>query len=372
MVLPDGFVVTPEASNNLSINAFGSQVRTVDEALAKAEIDLNIWEVEKAVINSWPTVIKNATKRPEQIMNWQVKVTLRRRAPRFVQDGIKCLLSDFAKARPKIRAQKRKTTTDSHLLELSLFDAHFGKLCWGEETGQSYDLKIAEKVFTEAVQRLLSRVPDCNFDRIVLPIGNDFFQANNWVSTTAKGTLVDSVDDRMQRVFRVGAAALTKTILLCSERCPVEVLWVPGNHDPETSWYLVEWLSAYFRKDANIKFDAGPSPRKYIEFGCNLIGFTHGNEEKHADLPLIMATEHPRWSALPCREIHVGHFHKKRETSFLSTDEHNGVRVRVLPSLSGTDAWHFRKGYVSNRRAAEAHVWSAAEGHVGYFSSNVV
>jgi hypothetical protein len=40
----------------------------------------------------------------------------------------------------------------------------------------------------------------------------------------------------------------------------------------------------------------------------------------------------------------------------------NGVRVRVLQSLSGTDNWHSRQGYVGECGAAEAFIWSKTRG----------
>ena len=35
----------------------------------------------------------------------------------------------------------------------------------------------------------------------------------------------------------------------------------------------------YYKDCDNIKVDSIPHTRKYIEYGCNLIGLTHGNEE---------------------------------------------------------------------------------------------
>lgn len=370
----DGQFQVDDHESGKSIWAVGTEVRTVEDALAKAEIDTALWEVERSQINSWPTSMKGADGQPQQVWNWQVKVWLRRKAPRHVQDGIRELLSELRsnppKAAPANRPVKRSTTDNPHMLEISLFDAHFGKLCWGQETGNDYDMEIAERVYNMAADDLLSKCSGFEIDKILLPVGNDFFQVNNWDGTTRRGTVVDSVDDRFQRVFRAGCRSLAQLIDRCREIADVDVKWVPGNHDPETSWYLCEWLDAWYNGDKHVSVDNSPQPRKYVPYGVNLIGLTHGDKERHRDLPLNMATEVPQWFAeTVCREIHLGHYHKAREMRHLALDEFNGIRVRILPSLSGTDSWHFEHGYVQNKRAAEAYLWNKQEGYAGTFNT---
>ena len=158
----------------------------------------------------------------------------------------------------------------------------------------------------------------------------------------------------------------------CRLIAPVRVVWVPGNHDMTTSWFLVKMLEQRFWDCREVEIDTTPTTRKYHLYGVNLIGFTHGNEEKHADLPTIMASECPKlWSQATHREFHLGHLHKQKQTRYVSDDTHVGVPVRILPSLSATDAWHYKKGYVKGRRAAEAYLWSKEDGYTGHFCSNV-
>jgi hypothetical protein len=112
--------------------------------------------------------------------------------------------------------------------------------------------------------------------------------------------------------------------------------------------------------------------RKYVSYGINLLGFTHGNEEKHGDLPTLMAQEAAGlWREDQHREWHLGHYHKKKQLTHNPQDTQGGTRVQVLPSLSGTDAWHYRKGYVKTLRAAEAYLWNYTNGYSGHFSVNV-
>ncbi len=368
-----------ESDNEASIWSVGDSVRTVDDAIAKAEINLREWSIVEKTVNSWPTAMKLSTgskqennfqETPHQVWNWQVKVKLRRKAPRDIQHSVKELVEELRNTKLSPPARTKKKRKNPHMLELALHDVHFGKLAWAEEVGGDYDLKIANAVYEGAIHELLERVQGFDIDKVLLPIGHDFFQCNNFSGTTAAGTQVDH-DGRFPKVFKAGCQAVRRAILACREMAEVEVVWVPGNHDPETSWFMTEVLSAYFESDKHVTVDNSPAYRKYRSYGITLLALTHGNEEKHRDLPLIMATEVPElWATAKHREIHLGHYHKAKEMVHMGTDEHAGVRVRVLPSLSGTDSWHFRKGFVKNMRAAESYLWSFEDGYTGHFSAN--
>jgi hypothetical protein len=80
-----------------------------------------------------------------------------------------------------------------------------------------------------------------------------------------------------------------------------------------------------------------------------------------------MSTEAKGWEAARFREIHVGHFHKRKEVLFKTGDEFAQVRYRVIPSLTPPDAWHKQKGYAAVR-AAEAFVLGRETGVVANFS----
>ena len=355
------------ATNNdtATITSVSSRIKTPDEALKYGNIDTTIWEIERQVLNSW----ESASKIDGAITTttlWQVKLWLRRRAPKHITDGLEALF-DRTPARAA-KPKQRDSKADPHMLEVSVFDAHFGKLCWQAE---KFDTNVAEKVFLNAVDDLLSKTNNWDVERILFPIGNDFFHVDNWQGTTTRGTKMDS-DRPFAQVFEAGTMAIVHAVERCLDVAPVELLWVPGNHDASTSWYMTRFLAAWFRKQDDVIVDNDPRPRKYRHYGVNLIGFTHGNEEQHRDLPAIMAAEVPElWANSRWREFHLGHYHRAKQLVIKNTDEFSGVRVRVLPSLSGTDSWHFAKGYVENKRAAEAYLWSKAEGYSGHFSSNI-
>lgn len=348
-------------------------IQTLDDALAAAEVDLDVWEVDRHKVNAWEVTMGGGGKEgapPATYTNFQVTVFLKRRVPDVQHDAIAAAIESLSRPAPKLPPVK--LDRGDLAATLALYDVHFGKLAWARETGTDYDLDSARRLFMKAVRDLLERLTRDPVQRIYLPLGQDFFQVDNWQGTSAKGTPQD-VDGRFQKIFEVGVEAVVRAVDLCAQRAPeVDVLYVPGNHDPTTSYYLTKVIEARYHGSDRVTVDAGPAPRKYRRHGVCLIGHTHGNEEPHRDLPTIMADEVPEdWAASECREWLVGHVHKRKETRFLAGDTFGSVGVRVIPSLSGTDRWHYTKGYVRGRRAAEVYLWHARHGYDGHFTANV-
>jgi hypothetical protein len=393
---------TREFGKNSGVVAtVNNNVRTLDELLEYMQVDLSVWEVEKHTINKWEvamrepattvggagdeaTVVENenggqhtlwtrGSSTPLHEPLYQVKAWLTRREPTVKDVAFERILDRveaLSKVPKAVSYPKRESKT---LLEVSLYDAHFGLLAWGKETGENYDLKIAERRYSASVTDLLSKVKGWMPERIILPVGNDFFHVNNPEGMTPLNRNVLDTDGRLCKIVEAGEAALITAVSTCLKVAPVQVLWIPGNHDPETSYFMCRVLKAMFHANKNVVVDISPAPRKYVHYGCNLIGFTHGNEERHHDLPTIMASEQKHvWGKVTHREWHIGHYHKKKETRYSAGDTFGGVAVKIIPSICGTDAWHFRKGYVGNDRVAEAFLYDHEAGLIGTFTSKDV
>lgn len=352
------------------LTSMSSKIRTLDDLLAYAEVDLKVWEVERFVVNKWDMGAKGPDGSILSQPLFQVKAWLRaKKQMAKMRDDLKDLIGLLKGAGPKGIATPRRSLSaiPQTLLEMSIYDLHLGKLCWAQETGRDYDTEIAEKTFVEASEALLERASGTKISKILFPIGNDFFNVDNAVGTTTAGTRQDE-DGRYQRSFIRGRALMVKAIEKMRKIAPVDVIIVSGNHDTERSFYLGDVLSAWFHGAGDVSIDNTPRQRKYSHWGSCLLGFTHGNNEKHGNLPLIMATEMPEaWAATKFREFHVGHFHQKKEMHFTPIFESNSIRVRFIPSLCPPDAWHKSKGY-EGLRAAEAFLWHKQEGNIGQFS----
>jgi hypothetical protein len=257
---------------------------------------------------------------------------------------------------------------DPHLLEINLCDLHFDRLVWGEESGNNWDMKISADVGIAAVDNLLKLTAPFPVGRILYVCGNDFFTADNPEGTTTAGT-PQVVDGRWQKSFRRGIAMQHAVIERLRKRAPVDVMVVPGNHDNCRTFYLGEVIGAVYAGATDVRVFNSPQIRKYYRWGKTLIAFTHGDRIRLNALPLIMAGEAAKdWAETTSREIHCGHYHHKKEMNFNSGDEFGSVRVRILPALTSTDAWHAQMGFTGSLRASEAYLYSKARGYVGHLS----
>jgi predicted phosphodiesterase len=351
-----------EKKDTATAESKSSNIRTLEDLIDVCKIDLNIWEIERYIVNKWEVAAKGSDGVMKHSPLYQVKAWLKKKEVTKAKEVIELFKKELL-ALP--RPVKTRNASGKYVYEISIPDLHLSKLCWGKETGyEDYDIKIASNLFKEAMHYLVSKVEVNTLDKIVLPIGNDFFNSEGLSGMTTKGTRQDD-DSRWPKSFQVGCNLIAELVDELSKSVNVDIIIVPGNHDFERCFYLGEFLSAWYRNNDAVRIDNSPTSRKYVSFGKNLILFTHGNEEKAANLPLLMATENPNFSDCKFRTAHLGHFHGTE------MKEYNGVKVRILPSLCAPDAWHSNKGYVGNVRSATAFLYEKDNGEVANFYYNI-
>lgn len=260
------------------------------------------------------------------------------------------------------RFDRRSSDQTGNMLEICIPDLHLGKLAWGRETmWQDYDSKIAVIQFWRAMEGLISRTSANKFDRILFVIGNDFFNADGPALHTTRGTPQGgSTDTRYHKMFEIGFQLMVEAIERLTQLADVDVLIVSGNHDEQTDYFLGHSLGIWFRNNDNVRIFNEPTSRKYYQWGKVMLMFTHGNDGKPDDYPLLMAREQKEmFGQCDFHEIHSGHFHRTK------VNETNGVFHRTLPALCPPDEWHSKNGYVGSHRAAEAFVWNQRGGLIG-------
>jgi predicted phosphodiesterase len=363
VMLSSDKIETSENKKHLNIiSKSSSRIKTLDQLLEVAEVDHEMFHVHKYDINKWEVAAQIDGRMVTEEL-FQVKASLVRNKDlqtrkRILED----LHHDFINHSPK--AIKRTFSDGDYMLEVNIFDLHFGKLCWNGETGEDYDTKIASKRFHQAIDDLITKSQHYKLKKILFPIGNDFFNSDGKENQTSNNTPQDE-DLRWMKTFRNGRKLIVEGIEKLMQVADVEVVVVQGNHDFERSYYLGDSLEAWFRNNKNVTINNEATPRKYVQFGQNLIGLTHGNNEKTSDLPLLMASEKKKmWSDTKFHEWHLGHLHHKKQFQFQSVAEQKGCTIRFMRSLSGTDAWHNLKGYVQNIQSAESFIWHKTDGLV--------
>jgi len=354
-----------------SIESKSLRLRTIEQVLAHAEIDTRIWKVKNPRVNSWEVAAYDRESGWTVQNLFQVRCDLEPVVVPSVASALDAIFRDAAKHSPKCyKPVKGKASGDPHLLEVGLYDVHVGKMAWGVETGENQDLKTIEPIFRNAVEDCVRYASGYQIDQIVMPLGNDFMHIDTLASTTTAGTHVDT-DGRVHKVVDTAIRMMVGAIDFLRQVAPVRVVWVPGNHDELSSYFLARVMAAWYRLDKSVSSDHSPSYRKYHRYGKSLIGFTHGNQEKIDRLPGLMAMERPAdWSEVKTREFHYGHGHRKRKHVTLQDDTIDGVVLRMLPALSATDSWHHTSGFKGSGRAAESYLYSLNDGYRGHFHAS--
>jgi len=281
------------------------------------------------------------------------------------------ILSAFRESEPvdlvEYEYTKDVNQNGSYLLELPIMDFHLGKLSWSGETGkEDYDLKIAEKLWRKTVDDLIFKaLAFGNVEKIIFPVGQDFFHFDTPRTTTTAGTQMDS-DTRWEKMFVKGIELLVWAIERLRKIAPVEVLWIPGNHDQMLSYAATVGLSQRYSGIESVTVDLSATPRKYRLFGKNLIGYSHGEKEGKR-LEGLMQVEAPElWGKSIFREFHMGHLHTEL------TKTNNGIIFRRISAITATDSWHVENGFIGSVRQAQAFIWDKELGLQAILNSNVL
>lgn len=362
------------------------RIESLDDLVAHFNIDLHKWKIRQWECASYESHaklrrvdrqfrVKAGYARLDDehmvVPLYRVWARLEENRPLIMLESVKEEILDelkkFSPRYPKLPTTKQSAS--SHLLEVNLFDVHFGKLVWDKEAGENYDIKIARGLFLNCISEFIRYSKPFAIDRIVFPVGNDFFNVDSEANTTTKGTPQDE-DTRWKKTFVLGRKLIIEAIDTLSAIAPVDVPVIPGNHDATRAFYLGDALECWYHNSPRVSIDNSPKVRKYYSYGKCLIGLTHGSDEKLQDLPSIMAQEVPGlWAATKYREWHVGDKHHKNEISWESTKEYKGVVVRLMRSLASTDAWHYKTGFIGNVRAGEGMIWGKDRGLICQFTA---
>lgn len=222
-------------------------------------------------------------------------------------------------------------------------DPHFGMYAWAAETGEDFDLTIARRDLCAAVDWLVGQAPPA--PRCVIASVGDFSHADNYEGMTPRSGNVLDCDTRLPKVVQVGVAAVRQATESALERHEtVELVFVPGNHDPLLSVILAIMLAHIYENEPRVLVNDAPTKRKYVRHGKVLLGVVHGDRTKDRDLPGIMATERAEdWGLTRHRYWFRGHHHHDRREEF------NGCIVEQVRTLAAGDAWSVGGGYLSGR-----------------------
>ena len=351
-----------------------TRVKSLDDLLSACSVDLNDWEVDKYDIGTYEVTGFDNDRKPITITMFRTKAFLKKIKPELNLKQIKeSLIEDLRNLSPKVlkidreRPQDRK---DLHLLEISAFDLHIGKI---GIKGDKYSMEIAEERLLSAIEHLLYRSKGYHIDKILFIVGHDLLNSDkDWpIPATTRGTPQFNSDYHID-MYRCARKLMIKAIDILSEVADLHVMVIPGNHDRESVMHIGDTLELYYENNQNVKVDNSDCLMKAIPYGNNLIISDHGDGPKTNDLPGIIAQRFKNlWSNTVYVEVHRGHYHTNKATKLQAIEELNGITVRNLSSMSATDYWHDSKGFIGNIKKAQAFIYNRENGLQGILNYNV-
>jgi len=374
----------------------------IEEIIKKHNIDMNLYYVDSFRVKEggWNT---SAIKR-DQILKWEVPRDedgkplgqymegTSIRYPEFMMSDNKSnsieiifkrkpieadLLSSFKelmKEMPPFSAPlvaRYRNSKNGIAAEITTFDAHLGKLAWEQETGyRNFDLNIATKDYQYVTDRNLDLISPHKPEKIFYIIGQDMYHVDNMAGHTTGGDHTLDVDGRITKVHNKAFAVSRDNIYKASKVAPVEVIWIPGNHDFLTSFMLAFALKEHFRSNSRITVDVSENPRKARLWGTLLVGFTHRIVGKHTVWSNELAQAFPElWGKSTFREWHHGDQHKKQNVKITPVFTSGGVICRQITALSPVDKWHTDNVFTDAIPGGESFLWSKESGVFANFMS---
>lgn len=236
------------------------------------------------------------------------------------------------------------SSVDSDLLTVyPIADQHLGMMAWGDETGESYDLKIGAARLTETATDLVAQSPRSG-TALILNLG-DYYHADDQTNATpASGHRLD-VDGRYPKVMRAGVDLMMRIVGLALQRHGrVIVRNLPGNHDPHASVGLSIALDLFYSRSDRVSVDLSPSEWHFQRFGDVLLGAHHGHRTTAEQMVMHMASAcQADWGEAPYRYFYHGHFHTEKAKTVA------GVVCEGFQTLAGRDSYTAAMGYSSAR-----------------------
>jgi hypothetical protein len=209
---------------------------------------------------------------------------------------------------------------NGHLLVVDPADIHIGKLSKIYETGAEYNMQTAVDRVKEGIEEICYKAEHFNVSNIVFVIGNDILHIDSPHRKTTAGTPQDT-DGQWWQMFLEAKKCYVAAIERLAELAPVHVVFCPSNHDFVSGWMLADTIYSWFSKHPEVSFGTDQrsisiAHRKYVEFGSNLIGFTHGDGAKEKDLSHLMQYEaREAWGRTQFAYWYVHHTHHKNLVS---------------------------------------------------------
>ena len=273
-----------------------------------------------------------------------VKTTLDQDKARvMMEEAIKAMAEDI----PRLNALPELTTEkNSNLLNCYVItDYHLGMLSWREETGEDWDIKIAENLIIKWFAKAIQQSPDA--EQAVFAQLSDFLHFDGMDAVTPASKHLLDADTRFAKLVRVAIKVLRKVIdMLLLKHKKLHIIMADANHDPVSQIWLREWFSVLYENEPRVTVDKSPNPYNAYEFGKTALFFHHGHKRKVVNVSEVFVGQfREMFGRTKYAYAHMGHLHS------IDVKENNLMIVEQHRTLAPGDAYSARGGWLSGRDA---------------------
>ena len=229
------------------------------------------------------------------------------------------------------------------LNQYTLTDYHLGMMAWAEETGADWDLKIAEDTLVKFFETAIERSPKAN-ECVFAQLG-DFLHWDGLDAVTPASKHVLDADTRFTKLVRVAIRVIRRVIgLLLNKYQVVKVIMAEGNHDPASSVWLRELLSALYELEPRVDIEVNPDPYYCVTWGKVCLFYHHAHKKGIKNIDSVFVGKFKKeFGQSEFVYGHTGHLHHSvvHESNLMTLEQHR--------TLAAKDAYASRGGYLSGR-----------------------
>lgn len=269
-------------------------------------------------------------------------------------------VAEFLESVPRVEAPAAPLDYDTDIVPwVQIGDAHFGLLCHAAETGENFDLKIAESELLTAIGILIDELPPC--ERIVLNDLGDFTHYENFTATTeASGHALD-FDTRFPKMIKVYSRVMRAVVdMALAKARHVDVIINQGNHSRTNDIWMAELLRVAYGHTGRVHVLNNDNVFIGYRMGKTLVLVHHSDRCKPKDLVGVMITDFREdFGETDFHYIDTGHVHHG-----MAMKEHPSIFIESFNHLAAMDKWAHDHGY-RNRKSITLIRRSRRYGEVG-------
>ncbi|UCR75435.1 hypothetical protein SGPC_00009 [Salmonella phage SGPC] len=291
----------------------------------------------------------------EEVLTWVITEQDKERqleAMHAVIDGMKSDITPVSAVPPPKKRQNEK------LLNLyTVSDFHLGMLAWADESGDDWDMRIAEDLFSKWFDAAFQKAPDAGVG--VINLLGDFAHFDSLDAVTpASGHVLDA-DTRYQKLVRYMIRMVRRVVnMALVKHKSVRLLIVQGNHDESGMIWLAEMFNTLYDNEPRVFVDTSPDVYKMVQHGKTTLFFHHGHKARFDAIePVMIAKFRKAFGESVYSYAHVGHLHHQKIV------ESRNMIVEQHRTLAAKDAYASRGGWMSGR-SANVITYSAEYGEV--------